>query len=114
VKRFVNTYRLLKARSPDPARFDQARGAPDDGLGDHEVVAFLLAVVTGHPGVAEPVLTGLVEAGPGVTAQQVLPPAAPAAIRNWFAGHRRYAEAPAQRYAGWAGEVARYSFTPVS
>jgi hypothetical protein len=44
VKRFVNTYRLLKARASDPAEFDHPQGA----IGDHEVVAFLLAVVTGR------------------------------------------------------------------
>jgi hypothetical protein len=47
VKRFVNTYRLLKARADDPADFSHPQGA----IGDHEVVAFLLAVVTGRPAV---------------------------------------------------------------
>jgi hypothetical protein len=47
VKRFVNIYRLLKTRAADAAGFD----TPRDGFGDHEVVAFLLAVVTGYPSV---------------------------------------------------------------
>ena len=44
VKRFVNTYRLLKGRAFDAVAFDDRH----EGLGDHEVVVFLLAVVTGH------------------------------------------------------------------
>ena len=44
--------RLLKTRAADVAGFD----TPRDGFGDHEVVAFFLAVVTGYPSVAGRVL----------------------------------------------------------
>lgn len=133
VKRFVNTYRLIKARSTDPESFDQAgRGAAGD-LGDHEVVAFLLAVVIGRPSAAGPVLSGLVGAPPGATVEQVLsglPPAGTpperasglarssrvsaelAVVLAWVTAHRSYADAPAQRCAVWARQVGRFSFTP--
>jgi hypothetical protein len=114
VKRFVNTYRLLKARSVDPRAFDSPGEGPDGALGDHEVVAFLLAVVTGLPVGAEPVLSAFIAAAPKTSAEQAVrgQTAQAEAVLAWFAIHRRYADAPAERYAGWAREVARYSFAP--
>jgi hypothetical protein len=114
VKRFVNAYRLLKARSVDPLAFDRPAEGPAAALGDHEVVAFLLAVVTGLPVGAEPVLSAFIAAPPKVSAEQAVQdlPVGAEAVRAWFGVHRRYAEAPAERYAGWAREVARYSFAP--
>lgn len=114
VKRFVNTYRLLKARSVHPQAFDSPGEGPDSALGDHEVIAFLLAVVSGSPVAAEPVLSALIAAPPKTSAEEAvrdLPPEA-AVVRSWLALHRRYADAPAERYAWWAREVARFSFTP--
>jgi hypothetical protein len=129
-KRFVNTYRLLKARAADPGRFDRPgavsgtnRGRPVPALGDHEVVAFLLAVVTGRPLVARPVLRALLDAPPRTTAQQALSSVAPPAgtapageldsIKAWLTMHVRYGLAPAQRYAPWVQEVSRFSFSPL-
>lgn len=114
VKRFVNTYRLLKARSVDPQAFDSRGEGPDGALGDHEVVAFLLAVVTGLRVGAELVLSAFIAASPEASAEQAVRglPAEAEAVLAWFAAHQRYADAPAERYAGWAREVARYSFTP--
>lgn len=126
VKRFVNTYRLLKARSANLESFDQPPEGAEAGLGDHEVVAFLLAVATGRHRVAKPVLSALIEAPLGVTAEQVLmgvtapgPPGNEAsrdleATRTWLGVHRSYAQAPAQRYAEWAKQVARFTFAPPS
>lgn len=125
VKRFVNTYRLLKARSLDPDSFDEPGDGPDTELGDHEVVAFLLAVVTGQPAAAGPILSALQSAAPGVTVEQALngvtPPGSPSstsavcaeltAVRGWLATHVSHAKAPAQRYAQWANEAGRFSFT---
>jgi len=53
VKRFVNTYRLLKARADE---FGRLQG----NIGDYEVVAFLLAVVTGCPAVYRRLLPALI------------------------------------------------------
>jgi len=124
VKRFVNTYRLLKARAPDPSLFDH----PEDSLGDHEVVAFLLAVLTGRPAAARHVLPALAGAAAHATLAGTLEPAPDSAtgeesatgdtqqaladVRAWLARHPRYGQAPARRFAKWAQEVARFSFTP--
>jgi hypothetical protein len=158
VKRFVNTYRLLKARADDPAEF----GRPQGSIGDHEVVAFLLAVVTGRPTVYQRLLPALICAPDRQTLQLVMTgltssapkpslpgsaalntpalnppvadpaapaPAAPAPaasapavaadpalddVGDWLARYPRYADAPAHRYAKWAMEVARFSFTPTT
>ncbi len=154
VKRFVNTYRLLKARAGDPAEFGRTQGS----IGDHEVVAFLLAVVTGRPAVYQRLLPALIWAPDRQTLQPILaaltppapnaplpgpvalnPPAlnlpvadpaasAPSApvplaldpdpaladVLSWLARYPRYANAPAHRYAKWATDVARFSFTPTT
>jgi hypothetical protein len=119
VKRFVNTYRLLKARALDPERFDEQV----DGLGDHQIVAFLLALVTGRPQVAAYLLPALVQAPEAVTINSLattLPiPKDPSsdlmsateAVRAWLAEHPDYAQAPARRCSALAQEVARFSFT---
>ena len=119
-KRFVNTYRLLKARALDPARFDAvgpttahppAGSAP---LGDHEVVAFLLSVVTGHPDASGAVLPALLQAAPGMTAAAALTELTDVdAVRDWLQAHPRYGSAPAERFAPWVREVSRVSFTAI-
>jgi hypothetical protein len=35
-------------------------------------------------------------------------------VLSWLARYPRYANAPAHRYATWAMEVARFSFTPTT
>jgi hypothetical protein len=118
VKRFVNTYRLLKARADDPAEFDHPQG----GIGDHEVVAFLLAVVTGRPAVYWRLRLALKCAPDTATLQSVTVGLSPAGradpaladVLTWLSGYSRYAGAPAHRYAKWATEVARFSFTPTT
>jgi hypothetical protein len=121
VKRYVNTYRLLKARAQDPALFDE----PVGGIADHEIVAFLLAVVTGHPALAALLLPALASPPPGATLDTVLTGlAAPdntdalthsgTCVRAWVTNHPRYAATAASRFAEWAAEVARFSFTPAT
>ena len=117
VKRFVNTYRLLKARASDPAEFDHPQGA----IGDHEVVAFLLAVVIGRPAAYRCLAAALRCAPDGATLQAAAGPGAAgesesalADVRAWLASYPRYAGAPAHRFAKWATEVARFSFTPAA
>ena len=118
VKRFVNTYRLLKARALDPSEFDE----PREGIGDHEVVAFLLAVVTGHPRLADHLLPALARPRPGagvgdvVSGLTTLPgqvAASQQAVGAWLTA-QGFADLPAQRFASWAAEVARFSFAPAS
>ncbi len=135
VKRFVNTYRLLKARAPDVERFDEER----DGLGDHEIVALLLALVTGQSAAAARVLPALGNAPTGATvlarvnsiaspdidvatdgkqattgprAGGTELPASIATVTFWLGEHPRYGQASARRVGQWAGEVGRFSFTP--
>ena len=118
VKRFVNTYRLLKAKADNPAEFDHPQGA----IGDHEVVAFLLAVVTGRPAIYRRLLPALQCAPDIATLQSVTAGLSPAKgaepalkdVLTWLSGYSRYAGAPAHRYAKWATEVARFSFTPTT
>ncbi|MEV6631974.1 P-loop NTPase fold protein [Actinoplanes sp. NPDC051470] len=108
VKRFVNTYQILKARTNDPAEFHHPRG----GVGDHEVVAFLLAVVTGQPAAATLIgalATDRPDATLGALLSDVDDPALEP-IRGWLERNSRYADAPSHRYAEWAPEVARFSF----
>jgi hypothetical protein len=123
VKRFVNTYQLLKARSTDPSLFDD----PEDSLGDHQVVAFLLAVVTGRPAAAQHLLASLAVAARDATlgdtvdlAQGTADDEAPtgegqralADVRAWLERHPDYGKAPVRRFEKWAQEVARFSFSP--
>ncbi|MFF5296427.1 P-loop NTPase fold protein [Paractinoplanes globisporus] len=102
VKRFVNTYRLIKARAKEPGDFDDRR----DGIGDHEVVAFLLAVVTGQREYAGELLAALARAEGGTLRDAVSSPP----VVAWLFTRETYASAPAHRFASWATEVARFSF----
>lgn len=118
VKRFVNTYRLLKARADDPGEFGHLQGS----IGDHEVVAFLLAVVTGRPSVYRRLLPALQGAPDSATLQSVTAALRPAGevepaladVLAWLGHYPRYAGAPAHRYAKWVTDVARFSFTPAT
>jgi hypothetical protein len=118
VKRFVNTYRLLKGRAIDPASFDR----PRDGLGDHQVVAFLLAVVTGQPPLSSPLLRALARPDVFGTLEETVAaldlPSDPASsavaqagVENWMREQPHYARTPARRFSSWAVEVGRFSFT---
>jgi len=121
VKRYVNTYRLLKARSPNPAVFDE----PIDGIADHEIVAFLLAVVTGHPALAAVLLPALAAPPPGANLNTLITAldtrdgrqelaSSQAQVTTWLVTHPGHARAAASRFAEWAAEIARYSFTPAT
>lgn len=104
VKRFVNTYRIIKARTKEPAEFDHIRY----GIGDHEVVAFLLAVTTGQPAAASVLAALCVDPPDGTLVGLLSDLEGP--VRRWLKENSRYAEAPGHRYAEWAPEVARFSF----
>ena len=119
VKRFVNTYRLLKGRAFDAVAFDDRH----EGLGDHEVVAFLLAVVTGHPVFAAHLLEALAQEPRAHNLQEAVLdlelPAKPKslnaskqAVLDWLTERRAFADGKVSRYAYWAVEVGRFSFSP--
>jgi hypothetical protein len=115
VKRFVNTYKLIKARSKDPSKFGDRDGG---GLHDDEIVSFLLAVNTGHATLAQRLFGALVAAGESETLASVVkgldadPGADPSAalIGKWLEDHATYADASVTALARWVPEVARFSF----
>jgi hypothetical protein len=92
-------------------------------LGDHQIVAFLLALVTGHPQVAGELLPALVQTPEAVTINSLVatlsnpkdrspvPGSAADAVRMWLAEHPDYGQTPARRCSALAQEVARFSFT---
>jgi hypothetical protein len=119
VKRYVNTYRLLKARAWDLPAFDE----PADGIADHQIVAFLLAIVTGQPELAAVLLPELTTPRPGVSLASVLTgltlpdnahalAGAHTRVCGWLSTNTVLADAPAARFTRWAGEIARFSFIP--
>jgi KAP family P-loop domain len=126
VKRFVNTYQLIKARSLDPAAFADADGSPAPA----DIVAFLLAVLTSRAAAAHLLFRALATAGAHTTLQTVVgalqppPPPSPgpgnadpslqqeiADLNDWVARHPDHANAKARDVAAWVREVARFSFT---
>lgn len=121
VKRFVNTYRLLKARLQE-WDFGEADASVNGHLHIYEVIAFLLAVVTGPPATARAVISALQSAPTGTTCEQALTPfnnphLTPlsldlTSICAWLTIHKSYADAPASQYATWTTEVSRFTFTP--
>ncbi len=129
VKRFVNTYQLIKARSQDPAAFADADGSPAPA----GIVALLLALLTSRPAAAHLLFRALATAAADTSLQTVVgalqapsPPSpndgpadsrlqqAIADINDWVVRHPDHAEAPARDVAVWVREVARFSFTPVT
>ena len=122
VKRYVNTYRLLKARAQSRPAFTE----PASGIADREVVAFLLAIVTGQPELAAVLLPALTTATPGASLDSVLTgltfieggalaPAlngALAQVRGWLDTNTAFKTAPATRFALSAAQIARFSFIP--
>ena len=107
VKRFVNTYRILKASADNLDRFDEVR----HGVGDHQVVAFLLATAVGPKARAAAVSAALA-ARPVGTLDAALTHVDDGELRTWLAGHPAYATAPVSRFVTWSAQVFRYSFWP--
>jgi hypothetical protein len=108
LKRFVNTYRLLKVRTEDPAEFVQD--------GDFETVLFLLALCTGAPTLAAGFLDQVL-ADPGVDVLTVVehqsgPAEEHERVRRWLdePASRRWTRLPAADLREWAAEVVRFTF----
>lgn len=66
LKRFVNTYRVIKASLPPAERADFMRTS-EGRVSDFEVVLFLLAVVTGRPQIAPYVFNTILQPGDALT-----------------------------------------------
>jgi hypothetical protein len=114
VKRFVNTYRVLKSRTDDPDAFTEDVGAQSE----YRVVGLLLAVVVGMEALAPHLFAALGRAGDDDTLRTVLrscPGGDSAAGRQratlleWLHDHD-LSDAPARPYAEQAPVAARYSF----
>jgi hypothetical protein len=118
VKRFVNVYRLIKASVRDLRPFlDQSGPFPS-----YRIVMFLLAVETGLPSLAEPLLAAIAEPrgqpNDSRTLADILQlPAfgrAPDELARLEAWRRQQNDAwdsvPVQTLAAWADRVARFSF----
>lgn len=128
VKRFVNTYQLIKASSQDPLVFADPESTP----GPAGLVAFLLAVLISRPAAAHLLFEALDTVAGDTDLQTVVgtlhgssdPVAGPRPetadlrqaiedISGWLVRNPDHASAPARDGARWAGQVARFSFTPV-
>lgn len=108
VKRFLNTYRLLKARSPDPDEFaEHARG-----------VAFLLALVTGQSALADDVLATIQRPSSAATVDRLL---AGIRVKSTLEGRQlwdvqrfldstNYGNLQTVDLIRYADEIARFSF----
>ncbi|MGB7982746.1 MAG: hypothetical protein WCF36_18350 [Candidatus Nanopelagicales bacterium] len=115
VKRFVSTYRVLKAGSGGVAG---DVGGPGDrgGPSSVEVTALLLSIVVGLEDVAPSVFAALRGASGhlGALLDGIDPPSTGAVrelarLREWVTDHNRAADEVAL-YRDWAPTVARYSF----
>ena len=126
VKRFINTYRLLKAMTPDLSTFLLDAGP----VCEWKSVMVLLAVVTGMPLISIPVLetlmnpnTLLSEAGDHavVTLWSLIDSlrfscpeeeAAAAQLKHWLEKYDKgtWKDVGIERFQIWASEVARFSF----
>jgi hypothetical protein len=126
VKRFINTYRLLKAMTPDLASFLLEAGP----VCEWKAVMILLAVVTGMPLISIPVLETLMNPNtlPTDTGDQSVVTlwslidglslscpeenAAAAQLKHWLDKYDKGAwkDVGIERFQNWASEVARFSF----
>ena len=118
VKRYVNTYRLIKATVRDVRRFV----VDDDPLSPHRIVMLLLAVETGLRSVAGPLLDAILDAAEddpyAKTFGDALETATGGAendeaerLEAWLANQDgEWEHAPVGVLAEWADDVARFSF----
>jgi hypothetical protein len=118
VKRYINTYRLIKATVRDVRRFV----VDDDPLSPHRIVMLLLAVETGLRSVAGPLLDAILDAAEddpyAKTFRDALETATGGAendeaerLEAWLANEDgEWEHAPVGVLAEWADDVARFSF----
>ncbi|MEQ6902650.1 P-loop NTPase fold protein [Nocardioides sp. YIM 152588] len=109
VKRFVNTYRLVKATADAPEALDQPRHGE---LGDHDAIAVLLAMGVGLGTRTPEIHAALRLAPPGTSLEHALGTVATGAPRlaRWLADHPTYARAPVDLFRPWLRQTSRYSF----
>jgi hypothetical protein len=125
LKRFVNTYRLFKAREPDYAAFlcevpeipgdSQRSGEPD--VAGYRAVLFVLALATGVPTLGAAFLDEVLDGGPG-TVREIVDriaerrPDEAARLREWLESEDGgdWADVPVDRLRARAAEAARFTF----
>jgi predicted nucleic acid-binding Zn-ribbon protein len=118
LKRFINVYRLVKARL-SPAELSAFMRRPKDGLADFEVALFLLAVDSGLPRISASValaVSKLSNRADGVT--QPLPQASDETradwtkLKEWLTENNFGPPFPPElaRPAEWVRQVSRFSF----
>jgi hypothetical protein len=120
--RLVNIYRMIRST--------QATGASsrfldlDTGTGDYKVILILLAIVSGFPGLATPLIEALMDADPELTWSSFVDellarePVGKAQVEDWgrmaraLDAVRRNAQIPdnLSTYREWVLRVARFSF----
>ena len=113
LKRFVNTYRIVKAREPDAAAFL----SEDADVPAYRAVLFLLALTTGAPVLAAGFLDEVLGGRTGTVAATIeaLAPRRPAEAERALAWLRSddggdWADVPVAQLGGWAAEAARFTF----
>jgi hypothetical protein len=118
VKRYVNTYRLIKATVRDVRRFV----VDDDPLSPHRIVMLLLAVETGLRSVSGPLLEAILDAAkedpPTTTFTEAFDKAKRDAEKDeverleaWLLRQKgAWEHVPVRVLAEWADDVARFSF----
>ena len=113
LKRFVNTYRIVKAREPDAAAFL----SEDADVPAYRAVLFLLALTTGAPVLAAGFLDEVLGGRQGTVSATVeaLAPRRPAEAERALAWLRSddggdWADVPVAQLGGWAAEAARFTF----
>jgi WD40 repeat protein len=118
VKRYVNTYRLIKATVRDVRRFV----VDGDPLSPHRTVMLLLAVETGLRSVAAPLIETILAAADDDPAGQTFRDALDKAkgraqedeldrLEAWLRSQKgAWEHVPVRSLAEWADDVARFSF----
>ena len=109
LKRFVNTYRLIKVRAEDPA----ALLRDDPPIAPYRAVLFLLALCTGAPHAAAGFLDAAIGFEPGRVGQQLVGEGEEGGrISAWLAdpASARWRELEVVDLRPWAGEVVRFTF----
>ncbi|MDP9318332.1 MAG: P-loop NTPase fold protein [Actinomycetota bacterium] len=120
VKRFVNTYKIVKASLVDPSEVSQ----PSEPPGPAKLIAFLLALVTSRPDIAHLLFAHLDRSLATGTLQTSITASGPTEdpdgtrlgrleLSAWLTRNPDIANVTNKEAHRWAGEVARFSFTRI-
>ena len=109
LKRFVNTYRLIKVRAIDPV----AMFRDDPPIAAYRAVLFLLALCTGAPHAAATFLDAAIDSAPSNVAELLAGEGEERGrIDAWLADPASlpWRDLTAVDLRPWAGEVVRFTF----